>query len=186
MPTITAAGMTRTSPPGTRVRRQLLSVIALGALLGVIQAQERQMKTTAMTWWQLLEALVGQIPFTQAGVEALLGIPLVETRRSRHGLRLQGGGVVLDQGLQLVGVDLRLSFAPGDPGFMVLQLGAGCVSLEAVRQHYGALQITELPGSDAPDAETMHTAFLPWGKLSFGMAGSAGDCLASIVLEPQK
>ena len=144
------------------------------------------MTTKQMTLWQAIEVLAQQVPFTKAKVETVLSTPLHEKRRSTHTTFLEGDGVGFVDGAQVTKVDLRLGNAANDAGFMVLELDGACITLEQVRNHYSNLEITGTPRGHSLDEATSHSAFLSWGKLSFGFAERNRDCLAWIAFDPKK
>lgn len=140
-----------------------------------------------MTVWQTIDALARQLPLSQAAVESILGTRLSENNRNDYTVFLGS-----DHPIQLAGdtriteVDLRFSVKRRFPGFLVLHVDGGCISIDAVRAHYGEIPITDVPHGHSFEEETVHSARLPWGRLSFGFKKRDPDCLATVVLAPGK
>ncbi|WP_197326633.1 hypothetical protein [Ralstonia solanacearum] len=140
-----------------------------------------------MTLWQAIDTLAAQIPFSEAKVESVLGTRMSEVRRNAYTAFLQNERpVVLEGNGRIALVDLRLGMEAGDPGFMVLNLDGGCISLDAVRAHYRDLRITDTPRGHSLDEVTSHSASLPWGELSFSFKERNPNCLSSVAFDPKK
>lgn len=139
-----------------------------------------------MNLWQTIEGLTRRIPFTKAGVEAFLGVALRETEQSNpHFQFFDGPEVALDQGVVIAALDLRIKRKGGHSGFLVLELAGPCITLPQVRSYYHQLELTQIPRGRSLDETTVHSAMLPWGKLSFGFREKNPDCLAMVVFDPK-
>ncbi len=178
--------------PGGCLRRLLpiLGVVAWLAGCGLASqanAQDSHATLPKMTLWQAIDALAAQIPFSEAKVESVLGTRMSEVRRNAYTAFLQNERpVVLEGNRRIALVDLRLGMEAGDPGFMVLNLDGGCISLDAVRAHYRELRITDTPRGHSLDEVTSHSASLPWGELSFSFKERNPNCLSSVAFDPKK
>jgi hypothetical protein len=154
-------------------------------------ASERHDARPNMTLWQTIDSLARQIPFKKASIEHVLATRLAVKDISRDLLPNTasqfyiGGPVELSDGVVIDKVDLRIRHKTGHPGFLVLdKFGGTCISLSAVRSHYHNLTVTEYPKGQSLDESTSFSAFLEWGKLSFGFAERNRKCLAYVVLKP--
>jgi hypothetical protein len=156
-------------------------------LAGCARTQQSQEKDKSMmSIWHAIDALARQVPFSKTKVEAALAVQLQEARRTSHTLFLEGGNVMLAEECRIAKVDLRLSEEANDPGFMVLDIDSACITLQQVRQHYPALEITQTPRGHSLDEATAHSAKLKWGKLSFGFKEREPECLAYVAFDPKK
>ncbi len=139
-----------------------------------------------MTLWQSIDALAAQLPFSVQKVGRTLSTTLSDTH-AEGGTVFQffeGTPVRLADGTELARIDLRIKREGAHPGFLVLELKGRCVPLAEVRQHYPALQITDVPRGRSLDESTSHTATLGWGRLSFGFAERNPGCLAFVAFDP--
>ena len=145
------------------------------------------MKAVELTWWQAVDALVMQIPFSKQKVETLLKTSLNETDNTGNDVFqfYESPPVTLKDGVVIRNVDLRIKRTGPHPGFMVMEIEGLCITLDQIRRRYGPLEITETPHGHSLDDETSHSVMQPWGKLSFGFAERNPDCLASIVFDPK-
>ncbi len=145
------------------------------------------MNAVELTWWQAVDALVKQIPFSKKKVETLLKTSLSETDNTGNDVFqfYESPPVTLKDGVVIRNIDLRIKRIGPHPGFMVLEIKGQCITLDQIRRRYGPLEITEAPRGRSLDEETSHSAMQPWGKLSFGFAERNPDCLASIVFNPK-
>ena len=146
------------------------------------------MTTKQMTLWQVIEALARQVPFTKAKLEALLSTTLSETDDTGNDVFqfFKSNRVALQSGVEIANVDLRVKRVGPHPGFMVLEIGGTCITLDQVRRHYSALKITDTPRGRSLEDATSYTAYLPWGELSFSFRELNPECLASIAFNPKK
>lgn len=186
---ITEDGMTKRIHPNGKSRRRFLAGVAVwlaGYSISKSYAKERIVTTKQMTLWQAVEVLAKQIPFSKAKIEETLAIGLVEKRRSAHTTFFEGGGVRLLQSVGLTKVDLRLGNRPDDPGLLGIDLEGPCITLDDVRRHYPSLEITDAPRGRSMEEETVYTATLPWGELSFGFKEKNPNCLAGIGFKPKQ
>ncbi|NML33282.1 hypothetical protein HHL14_20890 [Paraburkholderia sp. G-4-1-8] len=148
------------------------------------------MTQTNMTLWQAIDTLVQQIPFTRANIEHVLATQLFEEDSSRNPILNRefrfyiGGPVKLSDGMTISKVDLRIRHKPGHPGFLVLNLDGACTDLNAVREHYGDLKVTDRPRGISLDEVTSYSAVLQWGKLSFSFKERNPNCLSSVAFKP--
>jgi hypothetical protein len=141
-----------------------------------------------MTLWQAIDALSHQIPFSKVKVEKLLSTRLTETDEGGNDVFqfFKSSPVDLLDGVVIENVDLRIKRIGPNPGFLVLNTGGSCITLDDVRAHYKDLRVTDRPRGRSLDEVTSHTTTLPWGDLSFSFKESNRECLASVVLNPQK
>jgi len=156
--------------------------------------KDAQMTESSKTLWQTIDALAQQIPLTQEKVERVLDITLFDTDPRTLVFQptsfrpLEGGPVVLANGVVIENVDLRVKYVENDPGFLVLNFAGTCVHLDAVRAHYDGVRITATPRAlsafHSLDETTSHSTMLSWGKLSFLFAERNPECLSSVVLAP--
>lgn len=163
-------------------------LVTSGYVFSEAHAKEgKKMKAVELTWWQAVDALVKQIPFSKKKVETLLKTSLSETDNTGNDVFqfYESPPVTLKDGVVIRNVDLRIKRAGPHPGFMVLEIEGQCVTLDQIRRRYGPLEITETPHGHSLDEETSHSVVRPWGKLSFGFAERNPDCLASIVFDPK-
>lgn len=174
--------------------RYFLHVFSLVlCLAGCAQAngqniRDVQMTQQEMTLWQAIDALSHQIPFSKVKVEKLLSTHLTETDEGGNDVFqfFQSNPVKLLDGVVIENVDLRIKRIGPNPGFLVLNTGGSCITIDDVRTHYKDLRITDRPRGRSLDEVTSHTTTLPWGDLSFSFKESNRKCLASVVLNPQK
>lgn len=145
------------------------------------------MTTKQMTLWQAIEAVAQQIPFSKAKVETLFSATLTETDNTSNDVFqfLKSNRIELKDDVDISNIDLRIKRHGTHPGFMVLEIGGACITLEQVRNHYSALEITQSPRGSLADV-TSHSTRLPWGDLSFSFAESNPRCLSSIAFDPKK
>lgn len=149
--------------------------------------QDSNSKQPTMTLWQAIDEAAAQFPLSQAKVAAVLGMPMHEVRRNPYTIFLRNDHPIpLSEGSQIAEVDLRLGLAPGDPGFIVLGLDDGCMTLHAVRTHYNDLKITDTPRGRSLDEVTAYSVSLPWGRLSFSFKERNRQCLASVAFDPKE
>lgn len=153
---------------------------------------DSQMIQPNMTLWQTIDALAQQIPFTRAKVEAVLMTHLVEKDTSgspfpnrEFQFYVPGRTARLSDGVVISNVDLRIRRRAGHPGFLVLNFNGACIGLDEIRAHYEDIKLTFPPRPDSADPSTGYSAFLPWGKLSFGFLMRNPDCLSSLVFDPE-
>ncbi|WP_241017006.1 hypothetical protein [Paraburkholderia sp. Ac-20342] len=152
---------------------------------------DSQVAQPSMTLWIAIDTLAQQIPFSRNKVENTLSTHLVKGDTSKNPIQntafqfYTGSPVRLADGITISNVDLRIRHRPGHPGFLVLNLGGSCTTLDAVREHYRDLRITEHPHGHSLDEATSYSAFLEWGKLSFGFLERNRNCLAYVVLNPK-
>jgi len=148
--------------------------------------QNEQMAQPKMTLWQAIDALPRQIPFTKIRIERLLSAELVETDEGGNDLLrfFKSNRVKLLDGVVIENVDLRIKRVGPDPGFLVLDTGGSCVTIEDVRLHYKNLRITDRPRGRSLEEVTSHTTTLSWGTLSFGFKERNRKCLASVAFDP--
>lgn len=154
---------------------------------GRAYAQNPHMARPKMTLWQAIGALARQVPFSQAKLENTLGTRLSEASRNEYTIFLKNESpITMTEDGRIAQVDLRLGMKHGAPGFLVLNLDGGCISLDAVRAHYRDLRITDTPRGHSLDEVTSHSASLPWGELSFSFKERNPNCLSSVAFDPKK
>ncbi|MCC8392161.1 hypothetical protein LJ656_06130 [Paraburkholderia sp. MMS20-SJTR3] len=182
-------------------RNNLISTLAVFGLAGapaissfaVVQHGKDPMITQSdMTLWQTIDAVVQNIPLTKAKVERVLVTRVAVKDTSKNPFRnaasqfYVGGPVKLSDGVVVGKVDLRIRYKFGHPGFLVLdELGGTCITLKTVRAHYPDLTVTEYPKGQSLDEAVGFSAFLEWGKLSFGFVERNPDCLAHVAFDPK-
>lgn len=187
--------MTRLIRPGNLTRKLAVLGLAIG-LTGCSHTIEEhrkdsQMTQLDMTLWQTIDVMVQQIPFTKTKVENMLATHLIEKDIDKGPIQstafqfYTSDPVKLANGVVINDVDLRIRRRPGHPGFLVLNLGGSCTTLDTVREHYSDLRITEHPHGHSLDEATSYSAFPEWGKLSFGFLERNRNCLAYVVLNPK-
>jgi hypothetical protein len=150
--------------------------------------EEISVKRPPSSLWQVIDVLARQTPFTKDKVESAL--PLAFTVAVDDGNDAfqfwEGGRVQLGDGSSITKVDLRVKRAGGHPGFLGLDIGGTCVTLDQVREHFDKLEITAVPRGRSPDEQTYYTSSREWGNLSFGFAESNSNCLAKVIFDPKK
>jgi hypothetical protein len=148
--------------------------------------QAAMTENTAVTLWQAIEALAAQLPFSIQGVGRTLRTTLSDTHAEGAEVFrfFEGTPVRLADGTELSRIDLRIKREGAHPGFLVLDLQGRCVPMTEVRQHYAALDLTDVPRGRSLDESTSYTAALGWGRLSFGFAQRNPDCLAHVAFDP--
>lgn len=164
----------------------VICLVLFGASGELIAKGREKMRAVDITLWQAVDRLVERMPLSKERVEALFNTTLREKRRTANTLHLEGQDIELAQGSWISKIDLRLGFDYGDPGFAVLNIGGGCVTLDHVRERYADLKITGIPRGDSQDEETVHSTTTPWGVLSFGFSERDPNCLSSVILDPKK
>jgi hypothetical protein len=142
-----------------------------------------------MTLWQAITALAQQIPFSKNKVETLLSTQLSETANPQANdayFLYESTPISIADGVIVQNVDLRIKRVGQHPGFLVLEIGGTCITLDQIRARYADLEITDAPRGRSPNDVTSHTTVQPWGELSFSFKESSPECLASIAFEPRK
>ena len=142
--------------------------------------------TTTLTLWQTIETLAVQLPFSTQNVGRTLSTTLSDTLAAGGNVFqfFEGSPVRLADGTELARIDLRIKREDASRGFLVLELKGRCVPLAEVRQHYAALDITDVPRGRSLDEATTFTAMPGWGRLSFGFTERNPDCLAFVAFDP--
>lgn len=173
---------------GYLLRVLSLALCLAGCAKATGQTGDLQMTQQKMTLWQAIDALSHQIPFSKVKVEKLLSTHLTETDEGGNDVFqfFKSSPVDLLDGVVIENVDLRIKRIGPNPGFLVLNTGGSCITLDDVRAHYKDLRVTDRPRGRSLDEVTSHTTTLPWGDLSFSFKESNRECLASVVLNPQK
>jgi hypothetical protein len=138
--------------------------------------------------WQAIPLLAQQIPFSKQKVEVALSTRLSEIDDAFNTPFYFFGSppIPLAEGVVISNVDLRIKRGSNHPGFLVLEVGGSCITMEQIRTQYGELQTTPFSCGRSLDEETCHFQLLPWGKLSFGFKERNPQCLASVSFEPKK
>ena len=142
------------------------------------------MNQADMGLWRVVDALARQIPFSKQKVETLLSTRLSDKNSTPYTTFLEGSGPELKEGVTISHIDLRLKPSGTGPGFLVLDIGGACVTVDQVKAHHENLRVTGLPREGSPDEETYYSKILPWGKLSFGFKEENPRCLSSVVFSP--
>lgn len=144
------------------------------------------------TIWQVIDAMIGQMPFAKDRVEGALNIELHVDSSEKFVIQpitftpCVGGPVRLADGVVIKSVDLRISNREGDPGFLVLNFEGRCIDRDELRDHYGDLEMTDHPRGHSLNEKTVYSAFLAWGKLNVGFAERNRGCLSGVSFEPTK
>ena len=138
-----------------------------------------------MTVWEAIALLARQSPFTKEKVETALGVELVAPEDAGNeffAFYRQSRELALASGA-LHAIDLRVQRG-GGPGFLLVHLRGACIALEAVREHYPVLHITDMPRGRSLDEATTYSSTDRWGKLSFMFGERDPACLARIAFAP--
>ncbi|MCL2178181.1 MAG: hypothetical protein FWC28_07870 [Proteobacteria bacterium] len=168
--------------------RYLAVVLLLSAgMPGLSLAGEKE-AAKHLSLWQTIDTLSQQIPFSKQKIETVLATELTEAVNKSNKLFhfFKSPPVVLSGGVVISNVDLRIKREGSHPGFLVLEIGGACITLEQIQEKYSELQISQLPRGQSPNEETGHSQLLPWGKLSLGFKAKNPLCLASVSFEPKK
>jgi hypothetical protein len=67
-----------------------------------------------------------------------------------------------------------------------LSITGECRDLPALARHYGPLTVTDTPHHGLPGEQTYWSRTERWGRLSFGFAERARNCLSTIVLSDDR
>ena len=175
-----------------RIRKFVWSATMLLAVIGIAgltQAGEAKhgkdtMKQADMTLWQAIDALAQQIPFSRKKVETLLSTHLEEKSGTTSWNFFEGPGPKLSEGAIISNIDLRLRLNSEGQGFLVLEIGGACVTIDQIKAHYENLRITGSPRGGSLNAQTYYSKTLPWGELSFGIKEENPRCLFSVIFRP--
>lgn len=135
--------------------------------------------------WTVLDRFPSLLPFSAEKLANALGIMLVKASENEYFTFYKGGGVALADGVFIESLDLRIRKEQPHPGFLVLNLSGTCVQKSAVNSRYTQLVMTDFPRGRSLDEEASYSQETSWGKLSFGFAERAPDCLHSIVFDPK-
>ncbi|MFC3278419.1 hypothetical protein ACFOHQ_14700 [Xanthomonas fragariae] len=102
---------------------------------------------SAPTIWQLIENLTHQMPLTPEKVAATIGTPLQPHKQTPQLIQYVGAGIPLGGNVRIENSSLALGPQGefDDKSGLSLELGGACVTLDQVREHYGALKITQTP-----------------------------------------
>lgn len=178
--------------PRNNTRRVFLMTLT-GLVLGYGRMNEsrgenRKMTTVQMTLWQAIDALAQQIPFAKAKIEVALSTTLLEREEPSNELFrfYKSDRIPLRDGTVISTIDLRIKIQGAHPGLLGIDLEGSCITLDDVRRRYNALEITDAPRGRSLQEETVYTAKLPWGELSFGFKEAKPDCLAGIGFNPTR
>lgn len=139
------------------------------------------MNSETQTLWQTIGHFAQQMPFTPRKVEQVLGTPLAIKMQTPHMTQWVGGGVVpLRDDLYIKGSSLALG---PDSEFnersgLSIELGGACVTVDQVRQQFGALQVTQTPRGHSANETTVHVSSQPWGRISFAFKANFAFSLA--------
>lgn len=134
------------------------------------------------SFWQLLEEISRQIPWTVENVQGVLGTSLDKFKAGNPIMSFyRSPDFQLSDGLMVHAV---LGLHPDRPrqGHLTLTLDGACLTLAEVRSRYQALQLTDAPRGRSPDESTTYSEAQPWGRLSFGFPVKNPDCLGFVVL----
>lgn len=175
----------------TRGRSALLGLVALSLAACAIASETKRngstMNNAPQTLWQTIERLAKQMPFTPAKVEQALGATLTIKTHTPHMTQWIGGGPIsLGDDLHIEGSSLALgpNGEFNDRSGLTIELGGACITLEQVRQEFGALQVTQAPRGHSANESTVHVSSQPWGRISFAFKARDPDCLAHVGIRP--
>ena len=136
---------------------------------------------------ELVAALADERPFTVDGVAAVLGLDAGraegrEGRWFRYATIDDTAGVTPFARTE---VRQRLAVEPGRDGLVVLELRPGpCIDRQAVMARHGPDPALSIPSVHQGPISPVYLVYpKAWGKISFGFAADAGDCLVSVVLD---
>lgn len=166
----------------------IISLIAWINPTNSAQSTEKMTIKLNSSLWSVIESLSRQIPFSKHKVETTLSTILLEENTDGNDVFqfFRSEPLELSDGVVLSRIDLRIKRGGGHPGFAVLNVAGTCVTLDEIRRHFGNLTVTEIPRGRSLDDATSHTAFLSWGKLSFGFAERKPSCLAWVSFNPNQ
>lgn len=92
---------------------------------------------------------------------------------------------MLKDGVRVSRVLLRTSNTDKNtPDVITLHLSEKCMTLDDVKSRYGNVSMTGAPRARSDDEETSYEASGTWGKLVFGFAQRAPNCLSSVGFLP--
>lgn len=137
--------------------------------------------------WKAIEKLAREMPFTVGEVEHVLGTSLTLKTQTPHMAQWVGAGPVsLGDGLHIIGSSLALG-PDGDfnaRSGLSIDLGGTCITLDEVRQQFGALQVTQAPRGHSGNETSVHVSSQPSGRISFAFKASEPDCLFRVGIRP--
>lgn len=139
---------------------------------------------TAPDLWTVIDRFPSLLPFTAEKLANALGIMLVKENENEYFTFYKAGGVALADGVFIHALDLRIRKEQPHPGFLVLSLSGTCVPKTEVFARYPQMVMTDHPRGRSLDEEASYTKDTAWGKLSFGFAERAPDCLRTVVFTP--
>lgn len=151
-----------------------------------------RIKETGMTAedsevFKVADSLARQMPFTQANVEAALGTTLTLIQSDQHLTHLVSGPVTLPDGATAeASLALGPNFQFNEYSGLSLTVSDKCISLRAVREHYGRLALIGLPRGHSRLESIVYATRTKWASLSFSFLEEKPDCLASIGIRPHK
>lgn len=145
------------------------------------------MNNAPQTLWQAIERLAKQMPFNPAKVEQALGTTLAVRAQTPYMTQWVGGGPIsLSDDLYIEGSSLALGPDGefNDRSGLTIELGGTCITVEQVRQEFGALQVTQTPRGHSAEETTVHVSSQPWGRISFAFKASDPNCLSRVGIRP--
>jgi len=139
------------------------------------------------TLWQIIDALIQQIPFSKQKVEAVLAVQLIAAKNANEYYDFfRSPPIHLAEGVVISDVDLRIRREGKDLGFLVLGIGGVCITEDQLKTHYSPLKIIGTPHGHSLEEATTFSPDLPWGKLFFGFKERNPDCLATVGFDPKE
>lgn len=174
------------APPDFMAAVRLILLFVCGWLTPCVVFADTPMFSRPTSLWTLLTQLSHAVPFTKEKIEAHFGAPLRQTSRNDYFTMYGGGGTKLEHGLVVSSIDLRVRHdGQPHPGFLVLALTGGCVSVTDVRQHFPRVTVVQTPRGRSVNEQTYIASDEPWGEVSFGFPVSNPGCLTTVVLNPK-
>ncbi|KQW03099.1 hypothetical protein [Rhizobacter sp. Root1221] len=134
--------------------------------------------------WTVIDYLPTRLPFATDKIESALNVVLARDSENEYFTFYKGTDLALSHDVVIETLDLRIKKEQPHPGFLVLTLSGACVPKSAVFGRYENLQLTDYPRGRSLDEEASYTRVESWGKLSFGFAERARDCLRTVVFNP--
>ncbi len=140
------------------------------------------MSNTQMTLWQLIAALEQQMPVSAIKVKAVMGVELVETKRTDAYVLLRAQGLNLAEGLSVTNTSLLLhpSMKFDDTSAFGMELAGTCILRDEISRRYGDLKLTQYPRGRSLEETAVWAIQRPWGVLSFAFKQDRPDCLFDV------
>jgi hypothetical protein len=171
------------------VRKEVIKWIAMICATAIstvsfCEAKEIRMKTEDMTLFAFIDKVVSGGRIDKATVEAVTGVKLSLLSSDEYTKSYAGHGFALKD-TTVGSIDYREA-ARSNPvrgSLLVMDLNASCITKSAVLARYKPLTIIDEPRGRSLNEETAYARSESWGRLSFGFAERARDCLSSIAFD---